>query len=56
MEFTGIIKRGEKQYIALCPEVDVVSQGKTVEKALANLREAVELYIEEIGLPEGFNT
>jgi predicted RNase H-like HicB family nuclease len=53
MDFTAIIRRGEKQYVALCPEVDVVSQGKTVEKALSNLREAVELYIEEMGLPEG---
>ena len=38
--------------MALCPELDVVSQGETVEEALANLREAVELYIEEMGLPE----
>ncbi len=55
MDFTAVIRRGEKQFVALCPEVDVVSQGKTVEKAIANLREAVELYVEEMGLPEGFN-
>ncbi|MFH1510214.1 MAG: type II toxin-antitoxin system HicB family antitoxin [Candidatus Woesearchaeota archaeon] len=54
MEFTAIIRKGEKQYVALCTEVDVVSQGKTIEEALANLREAVELFIEEMGLPEGF--
>ena len=53
MELTAIIKKGEKQYVALCPEVDVVSQGKTVEVALENLKEAVELYIEEMGVPEG---
>ncbi|MDI6760045.1 MAG: type II toxin-antitoxin system HicB family antitoxin [Candidatus Brocadiaceae bacterium] len=53
MELTAIIKKGEKQYVALCPEVDVVSQGYTVEDALKNLKEAVELYIEEMGLPEG---
>ncbi len=52
MEFTAIIKKGEKQFVALCPELDVVSQGITVEKALANLKEAVELYIEEMGIPE----
>ena len=49
--FTAIIRKGEKQFVALCPEVDVVSQGKTAEKALENLKEAVELYIEEMGLP-----
>ncbi len=52
MDFTAIIKKGEKQFVALCPEVDVVSQGKTVEIALTNLREAVELYLEEMGPPE----
>lgn len=54
MDFTAIIKKGEKQFVALCPEVDVVSQGPTVEKALSNLKEAVELYIEEMGLPDEF--
>jgi len=54
MEFTAIIRKGEKQFVALCPEVDVVSQGFTVEEALGNLQEAVQLYIEEMGLPEGF--
>lgn len=55
MELTAIIRKGEKQFVALCPEVDVVSQGKTVEDALANLKEAVELYIEEMGLPEEYS-
>ena len=49
---TAIIKKGEKQFVALCPELDVVSQGYTVEKAVKNLKEAVELYIEEMGLAE----
>ena len=53
MDVTAIIKKGEKQYVALCPELDVVSQGYTVEEALKNLKEAVELYVEEMGLPEG---
>lgn len=52
MELTAIIRKGEIQYVALCPEVDVVSQGSTVEEALANLKEAVELHIEEVGLPD----
>ena len=34
-------------YIAECPEVGTVSQGKTVEEAVANLREATELYLAE---------
>ena len=53
MDFTAIIRKGEKQFVALCPELDVVSQGSTVEEALKNLKEAVELYIEEMGVPEG---
>lgn len=53
MDFTAIIKKGEKQFVALCPEVDVASQGYTIEEALANLKETVELYIEEMGMPEG---
>lgn len=56
MEFTAIIKKGEKQFVALCPELDVVSQGYTVEEAIKNLKEACELYIEEIGIPEGVSS
>lgn len=33
-------------YISLCPEMDVASQGATVEQATANLKEAVELFLE----------
>ena len=46
---TAVVKRGEKQFVALCPELDVASQGKTIEKALDNLKEAVELHVEVIG-------
>ena len=56
MDFTAIIRKGEKQFVALCPELDVVSQGFTVEESLKNLKEAVELYIEEMGVPEGANS
>lgn len=51
--FTAVIKKGEKQYVALCPELDVVSQGCTIEEAIANLKEAAEVYLEEMGAPEG---
>lgn len=53
MKLTAIIKKGDKQYVASCPEVDVVSQGKTIEEAVNNLKEAVDLHIEVMGLPEG---
>ena len=56
MELIAIIKKGEKQYVTLSPEIDVTSQGYTIEEALKNLKETVELYIEEIGLPEGIGT
>ena len=56
MQLTAIVRKGEKQYVALCPEVDVVSQGYTIEEALNNLKEAVNLYIEEMGIPEGLGS
>jgi len=45
--FTAIIQKEEKMYVAKCPEIGTVSQGPTVKKALANLKEATELYLEE---------
>jgi predicted RNase H-like HicB family nuclease len=44
--FTAEIHREGDLYVALCPELDVASQGETVEQARANLREAVELFLE----------
>jgi len=44
--FTAIVEREGDGYVALCPELDVASQGDTVEEARANLREAVELFLE----------
>ncbi|HUU91282.1 MAG TPA: type II toxin-antitoxin system HicB family antitoxin [Phycisphaerae bacterium] len=44
--FTAAIHREGDTYVALCPELDVASQGATVEEARANLREAVELFLE----------
>ena len=46
MSFTAIVEREGDGYVALCPELDVASQGDTVEEAHANLREAVELFLE----------
>lgn len=44
--FTAVIRKEEKWYVAQCIELGVVSQGKTIEKAGANLKEAVEVYLE----------
>ncbi|MBS4028121.1 MAG: type II toxin-antitoxin system HicB family antitoxin [Ignavibacteriales bacterium] len=45
-ELTAIIEREDNEYVALCPEIDIASQGKTVEEARTNLREALELFFE----------
>jgi predicted RNase H-like HicB family nuclease len=45
-QLTGIIEREGDGYVALCPELDVASQGETVETARQNLVEAVELFFE----------
>ena len=50
--FTAVLHREEDMYVAECPEVGTVSQGMTVEEALANLKEATELYLEEFPLKE----
>jgi len=45
--FTAIIQKEEDMYVAFCPELDIASQGQTVQKARENLKEAVELFLEE---------
>lgn len=45
-QLTAIIERGENGYVALCPGVDVASQGTTVDEARRNLKEALELFFE----------
>lgn len=50
MTLTAVIHKEGRWYVAECPEVGTVSQGKTVEGALANLKEATELYLEEFPL------
>ncbi len=44
--FTAIIRKEDQGYCALCPEIDVASQGDTIEEAKGNLKEAVELFFE----------
>lgn len=50
--FTAIVHRENDFFVADCPEVGTVSQGKTVDEAIANLKEATELHLEEFPLPE----
>lgn len=49
--FTAVLYPEDDMYIAKCPEVGTVSQGETVEEAVANLREATELYLAEFPFP-----
>lgn len=46
LQVTAIIEREGDGYVALCPELDVASQGGTIDEARANLVEAVELFLE----------
>jgi len=45
-KITAIIERESDGYVALCPELDVASQGESVESAHNNLQETVELFLE----------
>ena len=44
--YTAIVEKEGDLYVALCPELDVASQGSTIEGATTNLKEAVELFLE----------
>ncbi|MBI5902507.1 MAG: type II toxin-antitoxin system HicB family antitoxin [Deltaproteobacteria bacterium] len=46
MKLTAIIEREGDGYVSLCPELDIASQGDSVEHARDNLREALELFSE----------
>ncbi len=50
--FTAVLHREGNLYVAECPEVGTVSQGETIEEAIANLREATELYLEEFPMTD----
>jgi predicted RNase H-like HicB family nuclease len=45
--FTAVIQREEDLFVAECPEIGTISQGESIEEALANLKEATELYLDE---------
>lgn len=46
-QLTAIIEREGDGFVALCPELDIASQGSTIEEARYNLQEALELFFEE---------
>jgi predicted RNase H-like HicB family nuclease len=46
MTLSAVLNREDDGYVSLCPEVDVASQGHTMDEALANLKEAVEGFFE----------
>ena len=50
--FTAIIHKEDDLYVAECPEVGTASQGETIEEAIANLKEATELYLEDFTTEE----
>jgi predicted RNase H-like HicB family nuclease len=56
LTLTAALHQEEDWFIAQCLEVDVASQGHTIEEALANLAEAVELYLGEVDDPAGHVT
>jgi predicted RNase H-like HicB family nuclease len=45
-QLTAIIEREGDGFVALCPELDIASQGDTIQEARENLREALELFFE----------
>ncbi|RLG51006.1 MAG: type II toxin-antitoxin system HicB family antitoxin [Thermoproteota archaeon] len=47
MKLTCLVWAEEGMYVAWCPELDIASQGETIDKAVENLREAIELYLED---------
>jgi len=47
LNFSSIVWREEDLYVAWCPDLDIASQGKSIEESLENLKEAIELYLED---------
>ncbi len=45
-KYTALINEEDGGYVSLCPELDIASQGDTVEESLRNLKEAVEMFLE----------
>lgn len=56
MRFTAAVTQEPPWYVARCLEIEVTSQGETMEKALRNLREALELYFDDQPIPDHIET
>lgn len=54
MKLHAVLYKSENMYVVKCVELPVVSQGETLEKALENIKEAVELYLQEEDLTDDF--
>jgi predicted RNase H-like HicB family nuclease len=52
IRLTATVTREGDWYVARCIDVEVASQGRTIDEALANLREALELYFEDQPAPD----
>ncbi|MFA6413447.1 MAG: type II toxin-antitoxin system HicB family antitoxin [Syntrophales bacterium] len=52
MKLTAIIEKEDTGYVSLCPELDIASQGDTIEGARDNLKEALELFFETASAEE----
>ena len=52
MKLTAIIEREGDGYVSLCPELDIASQGNSVEEARNNLKEALDLFFETASAEE----
>lgn len=47
LKFTSIYNKEDKWYVAFCPELNITTQGESLEEAQKNLQEAIELYLED---------
>jgi predicted RNase H-like HicB family nuclease len=45
--FSAVVRKEGKWYVSWCPELDIASQGETIEETIKNLKEAIELYLED---------
>ncbi len=52
MTFSAVVNPEDDGYVSLCPEMDIASQGDTIEEALANLKEALEGFFETASAEE----
>jgi predicted RNase H-like HicB family nuclease len=47
IQFSAVITKEEKFYVAHCPELNIASQGESIEEAIKNLKESISLYLED---------